>query len=126
MEGFNIVYKEKELVIAVKNNKEKAKMIESDSDTDNEKRREEDFMDYWYSAPTPKFNPNTSEPKCSNCAIKTYLTFSAAKADAVRRKIIDAPREEIRRCIIEKLGSSAWDYHTKAEFLNQGYKGKIA
>ncbi|KZS03651.1 Uncharacterized protein APZ42_033581 [Daphnia magna] len=36
----------------------------------------------------------------------------------------DAPREEIRRCIIEKLGPAAWDYHPKAEFLNQKFNNK--
>ncbi|KAK4045811.1 hypothetical protein OUZ56_033813 [Daphnia magna] len=36
----------------------------------------------------------------------------------------DAPREEIRRCIIQKLGPAAWDYHPKAEFLNQKFNNK--
>lgn len=38
--------------------------------------------------------------------------------------MIDAPREEIRRCIIKKLGLAAWDYHPKAEFLNQKFNNK--
>ncbi|KAK4024539.1 hypothetical protein OUZ56_009961 [Daphnia magna] len=38
--------------------------------------------------------------------------------------MIDAPREEIRRCIIQKLGPAAWDYHPKAEFLNQKFNNK--
>ncbi|KAK4045291.1 hypothetical protein OUZ56_032829 [Daphnia magna] len=38
--------------------------------------------------------------------------------------MIDAPREEIRRCIIKKLGPAAWDYHPKVEFLNQKFNNK--
>ncbi|KAK4007025.1 hypothetical protein OUZ56_012180 [Daphnia magna] len=29
----------------------------------------------------------------------------------------DVPREQIRRCIIKKLGTAAWTYHPEAEFL---------
>lgn len=71
--------------------------------------------------------------------MKTYPTFSAAKADAFHKRVsaftqlrnqeiflemINAPREEIRKRIIKKLGPAAWDYRTKAEFLNQRYDGK--
>ncbi|KZS02239.1 Uncharacterized protein APZ42_000794 [Daphnia magna] len=38
--------------------------------------------------------------------------------------MIDARREEIRRCIIQKLGPAAWDYNPKAEFLNQKFNNK--
>ncbi|KAK4045271.1 hypothetical protein OUZ56_032809 [Daphnia magna] len=62
-----------------------------------------------------------------------------ARADAIRKRtqaitrlrdqeifleMIDAPREEIRKCIIQKLGPAAWDYHPKAEFLNQKFNNK--
>ncbi len=78
-------------------------------------------MDYGSLAPTlftpTRFNPDTTKPKCSNCAMKTNPMFSAVKADAIRRvhaitnlrnkeiflEIFDAPREEIRRGLIEKL-----------------------
>lgn len=57
--------------------------------------------------------------------MKIYPMFSTAQVDAVKRRvhaitrlhneeifleIFVAPREEIRRCIIEKLGPAAWDY----------------
>ncbi|KAK4013908.1 hypothetical protein OUZ56_026460 [Daphnia magna] len=102
-------------------------------------QREENFKYYGYLAPTFKLNPNTTPSKCSNCAMKTYPTFSAAKADAVLKRgyaitrlcnqeifleMIDAPRKEIRKGIIKKLGSAAWDYCPKAEFLNQRYDEK--
>ncbi|KZR96784.1 Uncharacterized protein APZ42_008679 [Daphnia magna] len=68
-----------------------------------------------------------------------HPTLSAARADAIQKRtqaitrlrdqeifleMIDAPREEIRRCIIKKLSSAAWDYHPKAEFLNQKFYNK--
>ncbi|KAK4007171.1 hypothetical protein OUZ56_012333 [Daphnia magna] len=70
----------------------------------------------------------------------TYVVgYAMVRADAIRKRtqaitrlrdqeifleMIDAPREEIRRCIIQKLGPAAWDYHPKAEFLNQKFYNK--
>ncbi|KAK4013539.1 hypothetical protein OUZ56_026093 [Daphnia magna] len=71
--------------------------------------------------------------------MKTHPTLSAARADAIRKRtqaitllrdqeifleMIDAPREEIRRCIIKKLGPAAWNYHPWPEFLNQKFNNK--
>lgn len=118
-------------------------VIESESETDSETQRDGLFGDYGFYPPTFEFNPNATEqetlPKCSNCAMKTRPTLSAARADAVQKRtqaitrlreqeifleMIYAPREEIRRCIIQKLGPAAWDYHPKAEFLNQKFNDK--
>ncbi|KAK4013288.1 hypothetical protein OUZ56_025522 [Daphnia magna] len=118
--------------------------IESDIETESETQRDGLFGDYGFYPPTFEFNPNTTQkatlPKCSNCAMKTHrATLSAARADAIQKRtqtitrlrdqeifleMIDAPREEIRRCIIQKLGPAAWDYHPKAEFLNQKFNNK--
>ncbi|KAK4045288.1 hypothetical protein OUZ56_032826 [Daphnia magna] len=118
-------------------------VIESDIETESETQRDGLFGDYDFYPPTFRFYPNathkTTLPKCSNCAMKTHPTLSAARADAIRKRtqaitrlrdqeifleIIDAPREKIRRCIIQKLGPAAWDYHPKAEFLNQKFNNK--
>ncbi|KAK4006591.1 hypothetical protein OUZ56_011747 [Daphnia magna] len=118
-------------------------VIESESETDSETQRDGLFGDYGFYPPTFEFNPNASKqetlPKCSNCAMKTRPTLSTARADAVQKRtqaitrlreqeifleMIDAPREDIRRCIIQKLGPAAWDYHPKAEFLNQKFNDK--
>ncbi|KAI9553634.1 hypothetical protein GHT06_021557 [Daphnia sinensis] len=71
--------------------------------------------------------------------MKTNPTLSAARVDAVRRRVqtiarlnngkffldmVNAPREEIRRYILKKLGPAAWDYHPKAGFLNQQFNRK--
>ncbi|KZR97976.1 Uncharacterized protein APZ42_006848, partial [Daphnia magna] len=109
----------------------------------NETQRDGLFGDYGFYPPTFEFNPNATQKatlsKCSNCAMKTHPTLSAARADAVQKRtqaitrlrdqevfleMIDDPREEIRRCIIQKLGPAAWDYHPKAEFLNQKFNNK--
>ncbi|KZS04123.1 Uncharacterized protein APZ42_032998 [Daphnia magna] len=74
---------------------------------------------------------NATQIQHNQNAATVQRTFSVAKADAVQRRvhaitrlsnkevfleIIDAPREEIRRRIIEKLGTAAWDYHPKLSF----------
>lgn len=61
MEGFNIEYKGKELVMAVKNNNEEEIVIERDHEADSEKEKEEDFMVYASLPPAFKFNPNTTK-----------------------------------------------------------------
>ncbi|KAK4037729.1 hypothetical protein OUZ56_029758 [Daphnia magna] len=118
-------------------------VIESDIETESETQRDGLFGDYGFYPPTFKFNPNATPkatlPKRSNCAMKTHPTLSAARADAIQKRtqaitrlrdqeifleMIDAPREEIRRCIMQKLGPAAWDYHPKAEFLNQKFNNK--
>ncbi|KAK4006335.1 hypothetical protein OUZ56_011489 [Daphnia magna] len=118
-------------------------VIESDIETESETQRDGLFGDYGFYPPTFEFNPNATQkttlPKCSNCAMKTHPTLSAARADAIQKRtqtitrlrkqeifleMIDAPREKIRRCIIQKLGLAEWDYHPKAEFLNQKFNNK--
>ncbi|KZS05448.1 Uncharacterized protein APZ42_031362 [Daphnia magna] len=98
-------------------------MIECDIETEIETQREGLLGDYGYYPPTFKFDPNASQkttfPKCSNCAMKKNQTLSVARADAIRKRtqaitrlrdqgifleMIDAPREEERRCVIKKLG----------------------
>ncbi|KAK4045307.1 hypothetical protein OUZ56_032845 [Daphnia magna] len=118
-------------------------VIESDIETERETQRDGLFGDYGFYPPTFRFNPNATQkaalPKCSNCAMKTHPTLSAARADAIQKRtqaitqlrdqemfleMIDAQRDEIRRCIIKKLGPAACDYHPKAEFLNQKFNNK--
>ncbi|KAK4045620.1 hypothetical protein OUZ56_033307 [Daphnia magna] len=118
-------------------------VIESEIETESETQRDGLFGYYGFYPPTFEFNPNATQKatlsKCSNCAMKTHPTLSAARADAVQKRtqaitrlrdqeifleMIDAPREEIRRCIVQKLGPAAWDYHPKAEFLNQKFNNQ--
>ncbi|KAK4015087.1 hypothetical protein OUZ56_030077 [Daphnia magna] len=108
-------------------------VIESDIETESETQRDGLFGDYGFYPPTFRFDPNATQkttlPKCSNCAMKTHPSLSAARADAIRKRTqaitrLHAPREEIRKCIIQKLGPAAWDYHPKAEFLNQKFNNK--
>ncbi|KAK4015054.1 hypothetical protein OUZ56_030044 [Daphnia magna] len=118
-------------------------VIERDIETESETQRDGLFGDYGFYPPTFRFDPNATQkttlPKCSNSAMKTHPSLSAARADAIRKRtqaitrlrdqeifleMIDAPREEIRKCIIQKLGPAAWDYHPKAEFLNQKFNNK--
>ncbi|KZR96085.1 Ankyrin-like protein, partial [Daphnia magna] len=99
-------------------------VIESDIETESETQRDGLFGDYGFYPPTFEFNPNDTQKatlsKCSNCAMKTHPTLSAARADAIQKRtqaitrlrdqevfleMIDAPREEIRRCIIQKMWS---------------------
>ncbi|KAK4006509.1 hypothetical protein OUZ56_011663 [Daphnia magna] len=160
MEVFNVVKKNNEETLVMEQNSEDAVqhneasdsesqsetnyiVIESDIETESETQRDGFFGDYGFYPPTFKFHPNATQkatlPKCSNWALKTHPTLSAARADAIQTRtqaitrlrdqeifleMIDAPREEIRRCIIKKLGPAAWDYHPKAEFLNQKFNNK--
>ncbi|KZS08245.1 Uncharacterized protein APZ42_027843 [Daphnia magna] len=132
-----------EVFYVVKKNNEETLVMEQDSEDavqhseagDDERQPEINYI--------LKFDPNATQkttlPKCSNCAMKTHPTLSAARADAIRQQtqaitrlrdqeifleMIDAPREEIRRCIIKKLGPAAWNYHPKADFLNQKFNNK--
>lgn len=69
--------------------------------------------------------------------MKTHFTFSVANANAIGIRVqavtrfqnkeiflemFDAPKEEIGKCIIEKMGITAWNFRKKAEFLNYKYK----
>ncbi|KZS06420.1 Uncharacterized protein APZ42_030139 [Daphnia magna] len=160
MEVFNVVKKINEETLVMEQNSEVAVqhneasdsdsqpetnylVIESDIETESETQRDGLFGNYGFYPPTFEFNKNATQkatlPKCSNCAMKTHPTLSAARADAIQKRtqaitrlpdqeifleMIDAPREEIRRCIIQKLGPATWDYHSKAEFLNQKFNNK--
>ncbi|KAI9551347.1 hypothetical protein GHT06_005863 [Daphnia sinensis] len=121
---------------------ELAIVSDSENKTDSETERERNFGDYGFcphtSNRTAIQEKNTTEnaTKCNNCKMKTIPTLSAARADAVRRRaqaitrlsngenfldMVYAPREEIRKFILKKLGPAAWDYDPKAEFLNKKF-----
>ncbi|KAK4006856.1 hypothetical protein OUZ56_012012 [Daphnia magna] len=150
MEVFNVVKKNNEEILVMERDSENAVqhneasdgerqpeinyiVIERDIETESETQRDGLFGDYGFYPPTFKFDPNATQkttlPKCSNCAMKTHPTLSAARAYAIRKRTqaitrLHAPREEIRRCIIKKLGPAALNYHPKAEFLNQKFNNK--
>ncbi|KAI9552230.1 hypothetical protein GHT06_022585 [Daphnia sinensis] len=121
-----------------------APMSDSEYESDSDTQRENDFGDWYLSwPPTIRYDPNlarnTNLRQCQNCAMKTIPTLSAARDDAVCRRLrattrlskgeifldlVDAPREEIRRFILKKLGPTEGHQRPKAEFLDEIMNGR--
>ncbi|KAK4030854.1 hypothetical protein OUZ56_024241 [Daphnia magna] len=91
------------------------------------KNNEETLVMEWDSEDTVQHNKASDgerQPETNYIVIESDIeTESETQRDGLFGDY-DAPREEIRRCIIQKLGKDASDYHPKAEFLNQKFSKK--